>query len=204
EGIRNVTLQDIDYAEEFGYRIKLLGSARMTANGLEQRVYPCMVSKETAIAHVEGAYNAVVARGDFVDDTVYEGRGAGEGPTASAVVADIVDIARGSTVPTFGVPASELVNAATAPIERHQGAYYVRLMVKDQPGVIADISAAFRDESVSIESMLQRARSATEAVPVVINTHECEEAALRGTLSRIEALDSVVEPPTMIRIESLV
>jgi homoserine dehydrogenase len=204
EGIRQVALEDIDYAEEFGYRIKLLGSARMTANGLEQRVYPCMVSKETAIAHVEGAYNAVVARGDFVDDTVYEGRGAGEGPTASAVVADIVDIARGSTVPTFGVPASELVNAATAPIERHQGAYYVRLMVKDQPGVIADISAAFRDESVSIESMLQRARSATEAVPVVINTHECEEAALRGTLSRIEALDSVVEPPTMIRIESLV
>jgi homoserine dehydrogenase len=204
EGIRNVTLQDIDYAEEFGYRIKLLGSARMTEHGLEQRVYPSMVSRDAAIAHVEGAYNAVVARGDFVDDTVYQGRGAGEGPTASAVVADIIDLARGSRIPTFGAPAGELTDAAAAPMERHRGAFYVRLMVKDRPGVIADISAALRDEQVSIESMLQRARSETEAVPVVLNTHECEESAIRGTLSRIEALDSVVEPPTMIRIESLV
>jgi homoserine dehydrogenase len=204
EGIRHVSLQDIDYAEEFGYRIKLLGSARMTEHGLEQRVYPCMVAKNASIAHVESAYNAVVARGDFVDDTMYQGRGAGAGPTASAVVADIIDIARGFTTTTFGVPVSELRAAEAAPIERHRGSYYVRLMVDDKPGVIADISAAFRDESVSIGSMLQRARSQTEAVPIVLNTHACEEAAMRRTLNRIEALDSVVEAPTMIRIESLV
>ena len=204
EGIRHVSLQDIDYAEEFGYRIKLLGSARMTEHGLEQRVYPCMVAKNAPIAHVESAYNAVVARGDFVDDTMYQGRGAGAGPTASAVVADIIDIARGFATTTFGVPVGELRGVEASPIERHRGAYYVRLMVDDQPGVIADISAAFRDESVSIGSMLQRARSQTEAVPIVLNTHVCEEAAMRRTLNRIEALDSVVEAPTMIRIESLV
>ncbi|MBS29083.1 MAG: homoserine dehydrogenase [Alphaproteobacteria bacterium] len=203
EGIRKVALEDIDYAEEFGFRIKLLGSARMTENGLEQRVYPCMVSQSASIAHVEGAYNAVVARGDFVDDTMYQGRGAGAGPTASAVVADIIDLARGSSMPTFGMPAGQLADAPVSPIERHRGAYYIRLMVKDQPGVIAEVTAVFRDEAVSIETMLQRARSQTQAVPVVLTTHECEEAAMRRTLDRIEALDSVVEQPTMIRIETL-
>ncbi|MEK9901578.1 MAG: homoserine dehydrogenase [Rhodospirillaceae bacterium] len=203
EGIRRVVLEDIDYAEEFGYRIKLLGSARMTEDGLEQRVFPCMVSKDKPIAHVEDAYNAVVAHGDVVDDTMYEGRGAGAGPTASAVVADIVDVARGFSVSTFGIPVGALADATPAPIERHRGAYYIRLMVRDEPGVIAEITAVFRDEAISIESMLQRARSETEAVPVVLNTHVCEEAAMRRTLERIEALDSVVEQPTMIRIESL-
>jgi homoserine dehydrogenase len=203
EGIRRVVLEDIDYAEEFGYRIKLLGSARMTEDGLEQRVFPCMVSKDKPIAHVEDAYNAVVAHGDFVDDTMYEGRGAGAGPTASAVVADIVDVARGFSVSTFGIPVGALADATPAPIERHRGAYYIRLMVRDEPGVIAEITAVFRDEAISIESMLQRARSETEAVPVVLNTHVCEEAAMRRTLERIEALDSVVEQPTMIRIELL-
>lgn len=203
EGIRKVALEDIDYAEEFGYRIKLLGSARMTGHGLEQRVYPCMVSKDAPIAHVEGAYNAVVAHGDFVDDTLYQGRGAGAGPTASAVVADVIDVARGFAVPTFGVTAATLSDAEAAQIERHRGAYYIRLMVSDEPGVIAAVTAVFRDEGVSIGSMLQRGRSQTEAVPVVLTTHECEEAAMRRTLVRIEALDSVVEEPTMIRIESL-
>jgi homoserine dehydrogenase len=203
EGIRRVVLEDIDYAEEFGYRIKLLGSARMTEDGLEQRVFPCMVSKDKPIAHVEDAYNAVVAHGDFVDDTMYEGRGAGAGPTASAVVADIVDVARGFSVATFGIPVGALADETPAPIERHRGAYYIRLMVRDEPGVIAEITAVFRDEAISIESMLQRARSETEAVPVVLNTHVCEEAAMRRTLERIEALDSVVEQPTMIRIELL-
>ncbi len=203
EGIRRVALEDIDYAEEFGYRIKLLGSARMTEDGLEQRVFPCMVSKDKPIAHVEDAYNAVVAHADFVDDTMYEGRGAGAGPTASAVVADIVDVARGFSVSTFGIPVGALADATPAPIERHRGAYYIRLMVRDEPGVIAEITAVFRDEAISIESMLQRARSETEAVPVVLNTHVCEEAAMRRTLERIEALDSVVEQPTMIRIELL-
>ena len=130
EGIRKVALEDIDYAEEFGYRIKLLGSARMTEYGLEQRVYPCMVRKDAPIAHVEGAYNAVVAHGDFVDDTMYEGRGAGEGPTASAVVADIVDLARGFAVSTFGVPVGQLTDAAAAPI--------IDALLKCNPSAIAE------------------------------------------------------------------
>jgi homoserine dehydrogenase len=203
EGIRRISLLDIDYAEELGYRIKLLGSARRTEYGLEQRVYPCMVEQRFPIAHVEGAYNAVVAIGDFVGDTMFEGPGAGAGPTASAVVADLVDVARGHRVPTLGITASSLIALPEAPIERHWGSYYVRLMVSDRPGVIADVTAVFRDEQVSIESMIQRARSETEAVPVVLNMHECEEAAMQSALSRITALDSVVEEPTMIRIESL-
>ncbi len=203
EGIRRISPLDIDYAEELGYRIKLLGSARRTEYGLEQRVYPCMVEQRFPIAHVEGAYNAVVAIGDFVGDTMFEGPGAGAGPTASAVVADLVDVARGRRAPTLGITASSLIALPEAPIERHWGSYYVRLMVSDRPGVIADVTAVFRDEQVSIESMIQRARSETEAVPVVLNMHECEEAAMQRALSRIAALDSVVEEPTMIRIESL-
>ena len=203
EGIRRISLLDIDYAEELGYRIKLLGSARQTEHGLEQRVYPCMVDQRYPIAHVEGAYNAVVAIGDFVNDTMYQGLGAGAGPTASAVVADLIDIARDCRTPTLGIAASDLQSLPEAPIELHRGPYYVRLMVTDRPGVIADVTAVFRDEQVSIESMIQRARSETEAVPVVLNMHECEEAAMQRALSRIAALDSVVEAPTMIRIESL-
>ena len=203
EGIRRISLLDIDYAEELGYRIKLLGSARQTEHGLEQRVYPCMVDQHHPIAHVEGAYNAVVAIGDFVNDTMYQGLGAGAGPTASAVVADLVDIARDRRAPTLGIAAGGLRTLPEAPIERHRGPYYVRLMVTDRPGVIADVTAVFRDEQVSIESMIQRARSETEAVPVVLNMHECEEAAMQRALSRIAELDSVVEAPTMIRIESL-
>ena len=203
EGIRRISLLDIDYAEELGYRIKLLGSARRTAAGLEQRVYPRMVDQRLPIAHVEGAENAVVAVGDFVGNTMFQGPGAGAGPTASAVVADLVDIARDHRTPTLGVPAGGLESLPEAPIDGHRGPYYVRLMVSDRPGVIADVTAVFRDEQVSIESMIQRARSETEAVPVVLNMHECEEAAMQRALSRIATLDSVVEAPTMIRIESL-
>jgi homoserine dehydrogenase len=119
------------------------------------------------------------------------------------VVADLVDVARGHRAPTLGIAAGSLKALPEAPIGRYRGSYYVRLMVSDQPGVIADVTAVFRDEKVSIESMIQRARSETEAVPVVLNMHECEEAAMQSALSRIAALESVVEEPTMIRIESL-
>ncbi len=203
EGIRHTSPLDIAFAEELGYRIKLLGSARVTDDGLEQRVHPCMVRHGTPIAHVEGVLNAVVASGDFVEDTIYGGRGAGAGPTASAVVADLVDIAVGRRTPTFGVPADALIALPRAPMERHVGAYYIRLNVKDRPGVIAGIAAAFRDERVSIESMLQRGRSATESVPVVLTTHETEEAAMRRALAKIQRLEAVTEPPIMIRIEAL-
>jgi homoserine dehydrogenase len=201
EGIRHISRLDIDFADELGFRIKLLGIARLTEHGLEQRVHPCMVPAATPIAAVEGVFNAVVAEGDFVGRVVLEGRGAGAQPTASAVAADLVDIAAGRHAAPFGVPTAALRPLAAAPIERHQGAYYMRLMVVDQPGVIADVAAALRDEHVSLESMIQRGRAPGEAVPVVLTTHVTEEAALRRALDRIAALDAVLEPPRLIRIE---
>jgi homoserine dehydrogenase len=201
EGIRHISRLDIDFAEELGYRIKLLGIARLTEEGLEQRVHPCMVPRSTPIAVVDGVYNAVVAEGDFVGRVVLEGRGAGALPTASAVAADLVDIAAGRHVAPFGVPTAELRGLPGVPIERHHGAYYIRLMVVDQPGVIADVAAALRDEHVSMESMIQRGRAPGEAVPVVLTTHVTVEAAMRRALKKIEALDTVLEPPHMIRIE---
>jgi homoserine dehydrogenase len=201
EGIRHVSRLDIDFAEELGYRIKLLGIARLTEDGLEQRVHPCMVPRASPIAAVEGVYNAVVAEGDFVGRVMLQGRGAGAWPTASAVVADVVDIAAGRRVFAFGIPAAELREIPGVPIERHQSAYYIRLMVVDRPGVIADVAAALRDEEVSMESMIQRGRAPGEAVPVVLTTHVTVEASMRRALARIEALDTVLEPPHMIRIE---
>ena len=201
EGIRHVSRLDIEFAEELGYRIKLLGIARLTEHGLEQRVHPCMVRRGTPIAAVEGVFNAVVAEGDFVGRVVLEGRGTGALPTASAVAADLVDIAAGRHVAAFGVPAAALAAMPGAPMERHQGAYYVRLMVVDQPGVIADVAAALRDERVSMESMIQRGRAPGEAVPVVLTTHATVEDAMRRALGRIAALPSVLEAPRMIRIE---
>ena len=204
EGIRHVSADDIVFAEELGYRIKLLGIARRTAHGIEQRVHPCMIPQAAPLARVEGVFNAVVAEGDSVGTTVFEGRGAGAGPTASAVVADIVDLARGLRLPVFAAPAAGLAPAETAAMERHAGPYYLRLLVVDRPGVIADVAAALRDERISMESMIQRGRAPGEAVPVVITTHETEEAAMTRALARIETLGSVVQPPRMIRIESLV
>jgi homoserine dehydrogenase len=203
EGIRGVEALDIAFAAELGYRIKLLAIARPTESGIEQRVHPCMVPAETPIAGVSGVFNAVVAEGDFVDRTVYEGRGAGEGPTASAVVADILDIARGNLAPAFSVPVAALENITASPMQRHKGPYYVRLTVLDQPGVIADVAAIFRDLEISIESLLQHGRAPSEAVPVVLITHDTVEAAMMAALERIGRLPSVKAPPKMIRIEML-
>ncbi len=201
EGIRDISSLDIQFAGELGYKIKLLGIARLTGSGVEQRVHPCLVPLAAPIAHVEGVFNAVVAEGDFVDTTVYQGRGAGAGPTASAVVADLVDIARGHRVPTFAVPATALAKIPAQPMERHRGAYYIRLMVVDKPGVIADVTAAFRDEEISLESMLQRGRAPGEAVPVILITHDTEESAMSRALEKIAILEAVADPPRMIRIE---
>ncbi|HET6467264.1 MAG TPA: homoserine dehydrogenase [Geminicoccaceae bacterium] len=203
EGIRHVSSLDIAFAEELGYRIKLLGTARMTPAGLEQRLHPSMVPIRAPIAQVEGVFNAVVVEGDFVDAVVHEGRGAGAGPTASAVVADLVDIARGVRVPVFGVPAADLAEHPIAPLSAHVGSYYIRLMVVDRPGVLADVSAVLRDHDVSIESLIQRARNPGQAVPIVLTSHETDEAAMAGALRRIAGLDAVLEPPRMIRIEKL-
>lgn len=203
EGIRHVTALDIAFAQDLGYRIKLLGLARLTEHGIEQRVHPCMVPLSTPIAHVEGVFNAVMIEGDFVGRITLEGRGAGADPTASAVIADLLDVATGRGAPGFALPASALQQRPSSPMARHQGAYYVRLMVLDRPGVIADITAAFRDENVSMEQFLQRGRAPGEAVPVVLTTHDTEEAAMLRALDRIRALDTVVEPPRMIRVENL-
>jgi homoserine dehydrogenase len=203
EGIRHVSAEDIRFADELGYRIKLLGIARRTDHGVEQRVHPCMVALDSPIAHVEGVNNAIVAQGDFVGSTVYEGRGAGAGPTASAVAADLIDIARGCRVPTFSVPASALEPADPASMDRHVGAYYIRLMVVDRPGVFADVAAVLRDSEVSMEAILQRARSPDEPVPVVMTTHDVEESAIGHALARFAALETVVEQPRLIRIEPL-
>jgi len=203
EGIRHISALDIAFAADLGFHIKLLGLARLTERGIEQRVHACMVPQAAPIAHVEGVLNAVVAEGDFAGRVLLQGRGAGAGPTASSVVADLLDIAAGRRTPTFAVPAGALRKIPASPMLHHQGAYYVRLMVVDRPGVIADITAALRDELVSLESMIQRGRAPGEAVPVVLTTHITEEAAMRRALERIGALDSILEPPRMIRIEDL-
>ncbi|MBX9593413.1 MAG: homoserine dehydrogenase [Roseomonas sp.] len=203
EGIRSVSALDIKLAEELGYRIKLLGIARRTDAGIETRMHPCMIPVSHPIARVDGVFNAVVAEGDFVGRVVLEGRGAGAGPTASAVVADLIDIARGRTTPVWGVASAALSHAPSLPMAQRVGAYYLRLMVVDRPGVIADVTAALRDNAISLESMLQRGRAPGEAVPVVVTTHDCEESQMRAAIARIEALEAVVEKPAMIRIEAL-
>ena len=203
EGIRRITPEDIRFADELGYRIKLLGIAGRTEDGIEQRVHPCMVPASAPLAHVEGVFNAVVTEGDAVGTSMLEGRGAGAGPTASAVLADLADIARGAFAPTFGVPAARLAPARPASIDRRVGPYYVRLSVVDRPGVIADVSAALRDERVSVESLIQRARAPEDSVPVVMTVHETREDAMRRALARIGALETIAEPPCMIRIEHL-
>ncbi len=201
EGIRAISALDIALAGELGYRIKLLGIARRTASGIEARVHPAMVPASSPIARVEGVFNAVVAEGDFVGRVMLEGRGAGAGPTASAVVADLIDIARGRATPVWGAANGALDAQPSVGIEAHQGAYYLRLMVVDRPGVIADVTAILRDLGVSLESMLQRGRAPGEAVPVVLVTHETSETAMRQAIARIAALDVAVERPALIRIE---
>ncbi len=201
EGIRHVSAVDIGFAEELGYRIKLLGIAKLTEDGVERRVHPCMVPLGAPVAHVDGVFNAVVIDGDFVDTIVQIGRGAGDRPTASAVVADLADIAGGRIGPAFGRPARCLERLPAAPMARHRGACYVRLMVLDRPGVFADVASILRDHAVSMEAILQRARAPGEPVPVVMTLHDTEEAALVASLSQIATLPASVEPPRMIRIE---
>jgi len=202
EGIRRISAVDIAFATELGYRIKLLGIARQTEAGIETRVHPCMVPQTAPIARVDGVFNAVVAEGDFVGRVMLEGRGAGAGPTASAVVADLIDIARNRFTPVWGASAASLSTAPSVPMSSHVGPYYLRLMVVDRPGVIADVTAILRDMGVSLESMLQRGRSPGEAVPVVLVTHETKESAMREALDQIGALPTVMEEPTLIRIEA--
>ena len=201
EGIARITPHDIVFAREFGFRIKLLGVATRSDAGIEQRVHPAMVPLGTPLADVDGVYNAVVVEGDLVGKSVYEGRGAGAGPTASAVLSDVLDIARGQRLPTFGGPAANLKRPVPVPMGDHLGPCYLRFTVIDRPGVIAVISRCLADQGISIESMLQRSRAPGEPVPVVFITHEAREAELTKALQAIVTAGVVTEEPCMIRME---
>lgn len=203
EGIRRIKLVDIEYARELGYRIKLLGISSLSDAGLEQRVHPCLVPKSAPIAIVDNGFNAIVVDGDYIDRTFYEGRGAGEGPTASAVVADIIDIARGHCGPAFFVPTAEMQAASPISISDRKGPYYMRLHVEEQPGVIADITAALRDEDVSLHIMLQKGSEQDGTVYVVMVTHVTREQQVMNALGHIDGLSSVIDKPLAIRIENL-
>jgi homoserine dehydrogenase len=162
-----------------------------------------MVPVATTIAKVDGVFNAVVTSGNFVGENLAIGRGAGRGPTASAIVSDLMDIARNRILPAFSAPAETLEPARQAPVGLHAGSYYLRLMVVDKPGVIADIAGVMRDESVSMEAMIQRARSPGEAVPIVLTTHETTEAAIGRVVARLAQVNSILEPAHVLPIETL-
>lgn len=202
EGIRQVSALDIAFAQELGYRIKLLGIAEQTPQGIALRVHPAMVPHTQPIAHVDGVFNAVLLEGDESGPVFLRGRGAGGKPTASAVVADIIDLARGISLPLWGRSDASLSAPCIVPMADLVCAYFLRLSVVDQPGVLADVTAILRDEGISLESMLQHGRKPGEAVPIVLVTHETREAAVTAALTRIAALPTVLEPPAIIRIES--
>jgi homoserine dehydrogenase len=202
EGIEHITTDDIGYAREFGYRIKLLGVARRIDGGIEQRVQPAMVRAGTPLADVDGPFNAVSVNAGEAGPFFFEGRGAGEGPTAGAVIADLVDIALGSFEPAFGKPAHTLAPIKPAEPGAASSAYYLRFEVLDLPGVLAEIAGHLAESRVSIESMLQRGRSPGEPVSIVMITHETPQIALANALKVIATSDKVLAPPRMIPMEA--
>ena len=207
EGIEAITLDDIRNAGEMGYKIKLLGVAVAHEEGIEQRVHPTLVPKGSPVADTDGVFNAVVVKGDFVGDLMLEGRGAGAHPTASAVISDVVDIARGNFRPAFGVPAAELRPYRLAPKKAHEGGFYVALELHDKPGAVAAIARILADEKISIESIVQRGLKNKDAPRVtasfILITHDTLETAMRAALGRIEKDGHVASTPRMIRIERL-
>lgn len=204
EGIDSITAADIKCATELGYRIKLLGTAkRMEGSKILQMVSPCMVPIKSSIGAVEGVFNAVFTEAYPVDTSLFVGRGAGEGPTASSVVADILDLARGIQAPTFGVAAQDLKTAQWADPKELSGKYYLHLQVKDEPGVIADVAAILRDNKISIESQIQREHAPGTPASVVIVTHQTSGRDVHQAAAAIQALPSTVDTPTVLRIEQI-
>ncbi len=209
EGIESITLADLEAADELGYRIKLLGVAQRTEAGIEQRVHPTMVRQGTVIAQVDGVTNAVAIDADTMELTLM-GPGAGGAATSASVVADLVDLAAGSRVPAFGRPASNLTKPQRAPMQRHEGGYYIRLAAVDRPGSAASIAARLSEQNISLESIVQRHRGshggddpkrAGAPVPVILITYATTEAAVRKALAAVEADGVIAEPPQLIRIE---
>lgn len=202
QGIRHITPEDINFAREFGYRIKLLGIAKKTPQGIDQRVQPAMVRAGTALADVDGVLNGVVVDANEAGRFFFEGRGAGECPTANAVIADVVDIARGNIGSVFGVPSSRLVTLSAAPAGSASSAFYLRFQVLDVPGVLAEIAGHLAKWRVSIESMIQRGRAPGEAVSIVMITHETAQASVESALETIAGSQNVIAPPVMIPMEN--
>jgi homoserine dehydrogenase len=209
EGIEAISLTDLAAADELGYRIKLLGVAERTARGVEQRVHPTMVAKSSAIAQVMGVLNAVTIDGDAVGELTLIGAGAGGDATASAVAADIADIARGITAPAFSRPVDLLEEVERVPVQRHEGGYYIRLSVEDRPGAMAAIATRMGEKKISLESIMQKGRAAKGApagspapvVPVVLITHATSETAIREALDLALADGFLTQKPQVIRIE---
>ncbi len=202
-GIEEISSIDIDAAAEFGLRIKLLGVSRDINGKIVQSVEPCMVPIESPLGTIEDVYNAVFVETDFVETPLFTGLGAGRAATASAVVADIVDLARGIKASTFGVPVNNLLEASRIDLGETVNRYYIRLIVLDKPGVIADVTAILRDNNISIESFVQRGRDPDQEVSVVMVTHDAKRADIEGACMKMSALASVSANPCIIRIEDI-
>ncbi|MGD9788982.1 MAG: homoserine dehydrogenase [Sulfuricellaceae bacterium] len=210
EGISKLTKEDIAYAEELGYRIKLLGITKRTDKGIELRVHPTLIPAKRLIANVEGVMNAVLVKGDAVGATLYYGRGAGAEPTASAVVADLVDVTRMHTadpehrVPHLAFQPDALSDAPVLPIDEVRTAYYLRLKAFDKPGVLADVTRILADLDISIDAMIQKEPAeGEELVDVIILTHQAVEKAVNQAIAKIEGLSSISGKITKIRMEEL-
>ncbi|MFN2309796.1 MAG: homoserine dehydrogenase [Gammaproteobacteria bacterium] len=210
EGISRITRADVSYAEELGYRIKHLGFARCTEQGVELRVHPTLIPERRLIANVDGVMNAVLVKGDAVGPTLYYGAGAGAEPTASAVIADLVDVARmltadpGSRVPHLAFQPDALSDIPILPMEQVETAYYLRLLVQDKPGVLADITRILGDRGISIEAIIQKEAAPEDpCVPIILLTHVVREGQMNQAIASIEALEAVEGSVTRIRLESL-
>ena len=207
EGISKLESQDIRYAGELGYRIKLLGITRQTDEGIELRVHPTLVPECRLLAQVEGVMNAVLVQSNMVGETLYYGAGAGAAPTASAVVADIIDTARlmhaasEQRVPPLAFRRNEQL--PVLPIDEITSSYYLRVSAQDKPGVVADIGRILAEQGISIEALLQKGVINHENAEIVILTHQVKEKHIKAAIAQIEALEHVFEPVMMLRMESL-
>jgi len=211
EGITQLQSQDIRFAEQLGYRIKLLGIAKQTVDGIELRIHPCLVPAKSIIANVEGAMNAVMVQADAVGTTLYYGKGAGSEPTASAVIADLVDITRLQTadplnrVPHLAFQPQEMRDIPILSIDKVLTAYYLRLGVADQAGVLASVTGILAEFNISIDAMLQQpSHNKEESTELIILTHQCIESQMNAALEKIQALATVIEPIVRIRKEELI
>jgi len=203
EGIRGLIAADIREAAALGHRVRLIGMAERDESGLYQHVQPCLVPADHPLAYVPGALNAVVAEGNFVGRLFFEGAGAGAGPTASAIVADIIDIARDEYGPAFAMPVDALDAAPAADAGARVGKHYVRLIVEDRIGVLAEIATAMRDAGVSIESFIQRGNDAEDGVLIALVTHEGPGRAVAAALAALAASDHVIGTPMHMPILAL-